>query len=287
MMNERVKTALESIVNRFKEGNGIPEAIAYSTFPIPNIPAAKWSLLNRLMMIFAGTSDARGFRQWKEVGRYVKKGSKSFTILAPRFVRKEPEKEEEEPKSLLIGFWAVPVFKVEDTDGKLLDYQEIELPEFPLIEIAKDWGISVKGIPGNKRYYGYFSQEKREIALATKDESVFFHELSHAAHQRILGELKHGQDWMQEIVSELASCVLSKIVGKTPNKYLGNNYRYIEGYAKSANLTAWQGCMRVISEVDKVLSLIMEWKGRKELGESTKNEGSWIDSKAVELHPNL
>lgn len=284
MTNEKVKIALENIVNRFKEGKDIPEAIAYSTFPIPNIPAANWSLLNRLMMIFAGTNDARGFRQWKEVGRYVKKGAKSFTILAPRFVRKEPENEEEEPKSLLVGFWAVPVFKVGDTDGKPLDYQEIELPEFPLIEIAKDWGISVKGIPGNKRYYGYFSQEKREIALATKEESVFFHELSHAAHQRILGELKHGQDWKQEIVSELASCVLCKIVGKT-SKHLGNNYRYIEGYAKSANLSPWQGCMKVISDTEKVLSLIMDWKSRKDLAEPKIEGRGWEESKLVELRP--
>lgn len=38
-MNERVKEALESIFQRFKEGY-IPEAIAFSTLPIPNIPAA-------------------------------------------------------------------------------------------------------------------------------------------------------------------------------------------------------------------------------------------------------
>src|SRR5512147_2210328 len=139
-MNEKVKQAIESIVQRFKEGD-IPKAIAYSMFPIPNTPSSKWSLLNRTLMFISGTGDARGLRQWKEAGRYVKKGSKSFTILAPRFVKKEPENEEEEVKSILVGFWAVPVFKVEDTDGKPLDYQEIELPEFPLIEIAKDWGI--------------------------------------------------------------------------------------------------------------------------------------------------
>jgi hypothetical protein len=40
MMNQRVKQALESIVQRFKEGD-IPEAIAYSMFPVPNIPASR------------------------------------------------------------------------------------------------------------------------------------------------------------------------------------------------------------------------------------------------------
>src|SRR5512136_263686 len=234
MTIEKVKQALESIVQRFKEGD-IPEAIAFSMFPIPDIPASRWSLLNRTLMFISGTNDARGFNQWKQANRYVKKGSKSITILAPRFIRKQ-EEEDEEAKSVLVGFLAVPVFKVEDTEGEPLDYQQIELPELPLMEVAKEWGISVKAIPGSYRYFGYFSQDRKEIALATKEDAVFFHELAHAAHQRILGELKKGQDWKQEIVAELAAATLCKMVGKT-SKHLGNSYQYIEGYAKGANLT--------------------------------------------------
>lgn len=83
-MNQNVEQALESIVQRFKEGD-IPEAITYSMFPIPNTPASKWSLFNRALMFLSGTIDAQGFKQWKEAGRYVKKGARSFTILAPRF----------------------------------------------------------------------------------------------------------------------------------------------------------------------------------------------------------
>ena len=166
MMNAKVKQALENIVQRFKEGD-VPEAIAYSMFPIPNIPATKWSLLNRTIMFLSGTGDARGFRQWKEAGRHVKKGAKSFTILAPRFVKKQTENEEE-TEPILAGFLAVPVFKVEDTEGEPLDYQNIELPELPLMEVAQEWGISVKAIPGNYRYSGYFSQDRKEIGLSLK-----------------------------------------------------------------------------------------------------------------------
>jgi antirestriction protein ArdC len=256
-MNEKVRQALQSIVKSFENGD-IPEVIAYSTFPIPNIPAAKWSLLNRMLMLIAGTSDARGFRQWQEVGRHVKKGAKAFAILAPRFIKKQPDDDnEKEEKILLAGFLAVPVFRVEDTEGKPLDYQQIELPKLPLMEVAQRWGISVKAIPGNYLYTGCFSQERKEIALATKEETIFFHELAHAAHQRILGELQKGQDWRQEIVAELAAAVLCKIVGKS-SQHLGNHYQYVERYAKEASLTPWQGCMRVMSEVEKVLNLILE-----------------------------
>jgi antirestriction protein ArdC len=284
MMNDKVKQALESIVQRFKDGD-IPEAIAFSVFPIPNIPASRWSLLNRMLMFFAGTSDARGFRQWQEVGRHVKKGSKAFTILAPRFMKKDTE-DQEEAKTILAGFLAVAVFRVEDTEGEPLDYQKIELPELPLMEVAKEWGISVKAILGSYRYFGYFSQDRKEIALATEEESVFFHELAHAAHQRILGELKRGQDWKQEIIAELVAATLCKMVGKT-SKYLGNSYQYIEGYAKDANLTPWQGCMKVMSDTEKVLNLIVGWKSRKELEKPDKGERFWVERKAIELHSNF
>ena len=75
---------------KIQNGN-IPEAIAISTFPIPNIPAAKWSLLNRTFMFIAGARGARGYRQWQEVGRYVKKKAKAFTVLAPRLIKNKAE----------------------------------------------------------------------------------------------------------------------------------------------------------------------------------------------------
>ena len=253
-MNEKIKQVLQSIIEKFKNGD-IPEVIAYSTFPISNIPAAKWSLLNRMLMLISGTNDARGFRQWEGVGRHVKEGAKAITILAPRFIKKQPENGED-GKVILAGFLSIPVFRVEDTEGEPLDYQKIELPELPLIEVAQKWGISVKAIPGNYFYAGCYSQDRKEIALATKEETIFFHELAHAAHERVLGELKKGQDWRQEVVAELSAAVLCKIVGKT-TKFLGNNYQYIEKYAKEANLTPWQASLKVMNNVEKVLTLIL------------------------------
>jgi antirestriction protein ArdC len=261
-MTEKVQVALTSIIEKFESG-AVPEAIAFSIFPMADIPAAKWSLMNRVLLFIAGTEDARGFRQWEDVGRHVKRGAKAITILAPRFVRKKSEEtaEEKDKKKVLAGFLAVPVFRAEDTEGEPLEYQRIELPDLPLIEVAMSWGISVKAIPNNYRYWGYFSRQRNEIAIATKEESVFFHELAHAAHQKLLGELKNGQDWKQEIVAELAAAVLCKIVGKTSDS-LGNSYRYIETYAKQVHLTAAQGCLKVMGDVEKVLNLIL--KGRVE-----------------------
>jgi antirestriction protein ArdC len=80
-----------------------------------------------------------GFRRWKELKRYVKKGEKGIAILAPLVSRRRAEEtadgEEAEapPARALRGFKAVHVFDVSQTEGQ-------ELPEF----------ATVKGEPGEK-----------------------------------------------------------------------------------------------------------------------------------------
>ena len=255
-MAASIHDTVSSIIASFERGD-IPEAIAYSMFPIPNIPSTKWSLLNRTLMFLAGTQDARGFRQWKQVGRYVKKGSKSFRILVPCIVKTENEENGEIEKSLQ-GFMCKPVFRVEDTDGEALEYENLEIPNFPLIERAEEWGISVKAIPGNYRYYGYYSSGRREIALASPEESVFFHELAHAAHEKVHGCLEGGQDPIQEIVAELSATALCQMVGRQPCDTLGNSYRYIERYAEKRKTNPYSVCMKVLRDTEKVLNLILE-----------------------------
>src|ERR1041384_4508959 len=100
-MLPRVRNVLDALVEEFKNGS-IPEAIAYATFPIPNIPSARWSMMNQIIMYYSGTKDARGFKQWKAVKRFVKKGAHSFDILVPRF-KKEIDENTKEEKTVLSG----------------------------------------------------------------------------------------------------------------------------------------------------------------------------------------
>ena len=256
-MNEKVKSVLNSVLERFETGD-IPEAIAYSMFPFPEVPSARWSLLNRTLQFLHGTLDSRGIRQWNRVNRFVKKGSKAFYILVP-FIKKVEDSDED--KQVLIGFGTKAVFRVEDTDGQSLEYENIELPRFPLIDRAKAWGISVRAIPGNYRYFGLYSAERKEIALASETECVFFHELAHTAHDIVKGGLKNGQDPLQEIVAELSSHCLCRLVGKTGDKHLGNSFRYISRYADKINLSPLSACTKVLNEVEQVLHLILNGNG--------------------------
>ncbi len=253
-MNDKVKSVLDGIVDQFKTGN-IPAAISTNMFPIPNLPSSNWSLLNRTTMFISGTMDARGYRQWDAVKRHVKKGAKAIHILIPVFKRVDVDKIDE--PQILTGFATTAVFKLEDTVGEPLNYEQIELPDLPLLERAKEWGVSVKAIPGNYKYYGAYSQTKQQIVLASPDESIFFHELAHHADRLIKGQLANGQDSLQEITAELAAASLCRLVGKESDS-LGNSYQYIEKYAAKLKMSVHSAALRVLSDTEKILKLILD-----------------------------
>ena len=150
---------------------------------------------------------------------------------------------------------SVPVFKYEDTDGNPLDLPELtpkQLP--PLFEVVERWGIEVSWQSFQGEAYGAYSPSRDSIELATHDEMVFFHELSHAAHQRVNGKLKLGQQWSQEIVAELTAAVLAHLYGRRTND--GGAYQYIRSYAKKAGKDVHKACLSVIADVEKCLDLI-------------------------------
>jgi antirestriction protein ArdC len=73
-------------------------------------------------------SRVAGFSTWKELGRFVKRGEKGIQILAPivghRPTKNDQEQQtDEQPRPVLIGFRAVYVFDVAQTEGA-------DLPEF-------------------------------------------------------------------------------------------------------------------------------------------------------------
>ncbi len=259
MLHPHVSEALNRIIELFKTGD-VPQAISYATFPPFDVPSNVWSLPNRIIMILNGTSDARGFRQWNEVNRYVKKGSKAFYILAPWLVRNKEKENPNEPtdiKTFLKGFLAVPVFKVEDTKGEELEYEKIELPDIPLLNVAQLWNIDVAPVAFQGGWYGYYTTKNEKIRLATPEEKTFFHELSHAAHKRVKGNLENGQNWKQEIVAELSAQTLCHIFSKNPGATIGNSYDYIAYYAEKVNKNVAYVCISVLSDVEKVLELII------------------------------
>ena len=256
-MNSKVKSVLDSILDQFKNSDNIPQMIALATFPTADFPMHKWSLLNQLVCYFTGLTDFRGYKQWLEVKRFVKKGEKSTHILVP-WIKKDKDEQTNEEKFHLAGFITACVFAVEQTEGDPLEYQQIQLPEFPLMDRAKELGVNVAAIPGSYDHFGYYSPTKKVIALASPEECVFFHEVCHLADEKINGKLEKGQNPLQEITAELGALALCNIVGLDGSKHLGNHYRYIESYAKEVDLSPYSAVLKVISNTEKILNFLLK-----------------------------
>ncbi len=117
----KAETAAKAILDLFKQPNTLPEALApMFIHRSDNVPCRSWSWSNQLLTALAGTSDARGYRQWQEVGRHVKKGSRAFNILAPckRKITETDDDGKRAERVIIFGFRSVPVFRYDDTEGR-------------------------------------------------------------------------------------------------------------------------------------------------------------------------
>jgi len=260
------ETALK-ILEAFKSGN-IGTAIAPVFIKrMDAVPCRAWSWNNQILTILAGTSDARGFRQWQEVGRNVVKGAKAFYILAPitkKFTVKDANTGVDREIFAPIGFKTVPVFRVEDTEGGPLatGNPEIEnwIDSLPLIDVARAWGINVdayNGIPGGAMGKYIRSMSGQSIALGVKNLSTWAHELMHAADSR-LGNLKeHGQHWRSETVAELGATVLLEILGLHAESDRAGCYDYVSKYALAAGIEPLSACMDVLKRTCEAINSIL------------------------------
>lgn len=259
--NNKAELAAARILELFQTPEKLPAALAnvYLCPLPPNAPSNKWSFANRVLMFLADTIDARGFKQWKDAGRPVKKGAKAFTILAP-CTKKITDRDTGEERTVVIGFRGIPVFRMEDTEGPLPESPDVRdyLDSLPLMEVAREWGITVEAIPGGEETAGgYFVPKEQHIALANANISVWIHELMHAADHRA-GNLKEkGQHWRSETVAEFGSAVLLTMLGMDHAADLGGAYKYIKHYATDAGLTPAAAAMKCLDRIDKAIQLIL------------------------------
>ena len=257
-----IKNAVGTLLDTFQSGN-FPAKVAMTIIRKAEgdtIPADSWSFANRLLMTAQGTNDARGFRQWNEVGRHVKKGSKSIHILAPltkKIVEKDEATGEELKRIIIVGFRPIPVFRLEDTDGEPLptfDYKPKKYP--PFFDVADKLGVKVEYKALRSNYYGRYTSGEGKIELCSKDVVVYYHELAHAVHDTFV-DLRKCDTAKKEIVAELSALVLCEISGVSGYEWQG--YRYISAYcADPKPETALKKIMGVLNDVEKIVAIVLD-----------------------------
>ncbi len=251
---DRAKHAAESVLHVWQSGD-LPAKIAQSVLIAKtDLPCAKWTLANRVLMIAQGTGDARGFNQWKEAGRNVRKGAQAIHILGPVFAR--IDKDDDEAARPCIGFRAIPVFRLEDTEGDPVAstcYAPDTLP--PLQSVAASIGLRVAYCPALGDYLGRYMPKHKSIELCTHDTATWFHELAHAVDD-YLGTLKPAKKSSAsykdaEVVAEFTAASLCNLYGIP---YETNALRYIESYRKDAT----KAVHRLLARIESVLAFILE-----------------------------
>jgi hypothetical protein len=253
VINPKIKEAMDTLIKMFDEDNLEKVARAVFRNEGSSIPADKWSFLNRVLMYLHDTEDARGFNQWKQCGRYVKKGSKAFYIIGPVTRKITAEKSLEsgetvkEEKTVFAGFKGIPVFRFEDTEGEPIIREEYKLNiPYEFNGIIKDLGLKVDAVRFSGTAYGSYNLLNKQIRLASPDIEVFLHELSHAVDDKLNG-LKPGQRKDQEVTAEFSGAVIGYLMGyKIP---LGNVREYIEQYS-------FREVMSCLARIEKIVSIL-------------------------------
>lgn len=256
----------ERIIHSFETGE-IPAAAAQIFVQAPHLPCSNWSYLNRLMTVFSGTSDARGFQQWKDAGRCVKKGAKCFYILGPTMAKSKTVCDEsDKPNMVLVGFHTIPVFRFEDTEiidpekwaetEKMNEANKAFTQSLPLIDVARSWGIHVETYEGKgARALGWFRSDGI-IALGTKNLSTWAHEMIHAADHR-LGELCESSKMRAEVVAELGGAILLSFLGMNEAADLGGCYEYVCRFADGDHNKAIHTAMKYLNAACECVELVI------------------------------
>ena len=247
-LSPKAQASLDKVIAKLQSGDLSPITQVVCFQLDDDAPAAKWTFANRVLA-FAQTEqlDCRGYNQWQEAGRQVKKGSSAAYILSPRTAKKEVEGEE---RRVVVGFTAIPVFSIEDTEGDPIPaYTPTQLP--PLHDVAERMGVAVEYVPVPEDCLGDYHQGRDRIRLGTTNPAVFFHELAHAAHRRVLGRLRGGQDAHQETVAELCAAILMELYGL--GDATGNAWAYIKGY----NADPLTAICKALADVSAILTLLL------------------------------
>jgi hypothetical protein len=289
---QRSADLVAALLRRFEDGS-IAEPLQtsiimqHSDDPLSDRPMLKWSFLNQISVMCSGTMDARGPQQWKKAGRHMKKGSRAVHILAPvfrswwedeKYLDLDPEnpttsvaeKTRKVKRQVLVGFKTIPVFRYEDTQAfpgepehlEQWDYTPPTLP--PMTEFASRLGITTTYHPHSTATPGqlgtYNTRTETDIDLYEGSNQTFFHELSHALHQRVLSardvKIMDVPKEMLEVVAETAATVISSLYDED---YSGTCYRYLQQHVEGKDTKAILFTIgKVMEDVKKIVEIVLD-----------------------------
>lgn len=86
--------SVNNLINIF-QNKDFPQKLALTIIKRvdENIPSDNWSITNKIIMLMIGnTTDARGYKQWQEAGRHIKKRRKSLLYPCTKHQKNQKRK---------------------------------------------------------------------------------------------------------------------------------------------------------------------------------------------------
>ena len=264
MKNELVKNAIDNLISMFRDQQFQAEIgwqlIRRRKGDTP-IPSDSWSAGNRWIMLASGTTIAMGFGQWhNQFGRRVKPGSKAFYIFAPltRQLKTEEDSGAEAIRPVLTGFRLIPVFRLQDTDGKPLPAQATITPAIlpPLFGVAEKLGLTVKWQPFDGQVLGRYRPGTKEVLLSEQSALTFYHEVMHHLDSQI-EPIKAGRLCEAELIAEFGAQLLCGIQGITG--YEASSYNYLKSYAVGKDPeSVLKSIMSIAARVERLVGIFLD-----------------------------
>ncbi len=269
-MNEKVKEALE----RLEEGLvALLDTEQWKRYLRFQSQFHNYSFHNTLL-IFMQKPDATmvaGFQRWKEMGRFVRKGERGITILAPMF-HTEPEDEalsdialqqvqDETGRKKLFGFRPVHVFDAQQTDGEPIP--TVDGPE--MMEGHTGWYESlwtacpfpICEVPaGEDGALGSFSHRTRSIEIVetlpeAQKSKVLIHEWAHGLLHSLTDRPERET---RELEAESTAFVVASALGFDTADY---SFGYIAGWRGEEAVKTLKACgTRIQKAADTILAAL-------------------------------
>lgn len=231
---DKIKAALDRIEDGLAAINSDENWLSYLCF---QSKFYNYSFRNT-MLIYLQNPQAtyvKGYKAWNQLGRYVKKGSKGLSILAPCFRTKHDVGQEEEEKKcekVISGFRVTYVYDIADTDGSdeylpvlvkgLTGNSEPQQKLYGRIleVISKEYQVTeVMGIAAK----GSYNRETGKICVRgdldyLQKIKTLLHEYAHAIDFKLHPEsdVKHNQ---RELIAESVAYVVSENLGLDTGSY--------------------------------------------------------------------
>ena len=132
------------------------------------------------------------------------------------------------------------------------------IEQLPLLDVARDWGLTVETYSGQSTGAQGWYQRGQAIALGVENLSTWAHELLHAADDRLGVLTERGQHWRSETVAELGGAILLECLGHETDADRGGCWEYVSKYARDAEIEPISACQRVLKRTCDAVALILE-----------------------------